>query len=317
MFKKYLRVQPSAIQLLIFLSFWSVLQLLFYATLPVITKSVTHAVWTGSFSEFYNTQIHAYPQLLIWLNAFGAIFTFLAPALIFAYLAGPRPMQYLGFVKPKKGGQLIGVVLLALALIPVVSILGGWIKELNLGKAADQLEEQRERMMALYLKSGTTWDLVRNVFFIALIPAICEEAFFRGVVQRFAHTWFKKAWLSIGVSAVLFALFHASVYQMVPIMLAGIVLAWVYHITASLWLNILLHFIFNGLQVILAVYAAASPQLEALDKQAGSDIGLFAGGLVVALLAIWQLNRLRTPLPADWSVVYPDSELQPNDQSPA
>ncbi len=150
MFKKYLRVQPSAIQLLIFLSFWSVLQLLFYATLPVITKSVTHAVWTGSFSEFYNTQIHAYPQLLIWLNAFGAIFTFLAPALIFAYLAGPRPMQYLGFVKPKKGGQLIGVVLLALALTVPASL---WILR-SRGETLGRPASQRKIAIVLALFLG-------------------------------------------------------------------------------------------------------------------------------------------------------------------
>lgn len=307
MFKKYLRVQPSAIQLLIFLSFWSILQLLFYAALPVAIKAFA-GIQFNNFSEFFNTQIHKFPQVLVWINAWGAIFTFLVPALIFAYLASPQPLGYLGLTAPRRKSQITWVVLLALSLIPIVSILGGWIKELNLGKAADEMEERREQMMTLYLQSGNAWDLVRNVIFIALIPAVCEEVFFRGVIQRFAHTWLKKAWLSIAVSALLFGFFHASVYQMLPIMLAGAVLAWVYHITSSLWLNILLHLIFNGLQVILAYYAASSPQLEALDKQTGSIIGFFAGGLVIAAIAIFKLQQERTPLPEDWSVVYPDTE---------
>ena len=307
MFKKYLRVQPSAIQLLIFLSFWSILQLLFYAALPVAIKTFT-GLQVGSFSDFFNNQIHKYPQVMVWINAWGAVFTFLAPALIFAYLAAPKAFNYLGFTTPRRKSQVVWVILLALALVPVVSILGGWIKELNLGEAADEMEERREQMMTLYLQSGNALDLVRNVIFIALVPAICEEVFFRGVIQRFAHTWLKKAWLSIGVSGVLFALFHASVYQVLPIMIAGFVLAWVYHITSSLWLNILLHFIFNGLQVVLAYYAVSSPQLEAIDKQTGAIIGFFAGGLLIAAVAVFQLRRERTPLPDDWSVVYPDIE---------
>ncbi len=307
MFKKYLRVQPSAIQLLIFLSFWSILQLLFYAALPVAIKALT-GIQFDNFSEFFNTRIHKYPQVMVWINAWGAVFTFLAPALIFAYLAAPKALGYLGLIVPRKKSQILWVILLALALIPVVTIIGGWIKELNLGKAADEMEERREQMMTLYLQSGNGWDLFRNILFIALIPGICEELFFRGIVQRFAHTWFKKAWLSIGISAVLFALFHASVYQMLPIMLAGLVLAWVYHITSSLWLNILLHIVFNGLQVVLAYYAASSPQLDALDKQPGAMLGFFGGGLLIAAIAIFKLAQERTPLPEDWSVVYPDTE---------
>lgn len=269
------------------------------------------------FSKFYNTQIQNYPQLMIWMQALGALVGFLLPALVFAYLAAPEPFRYLGFVKPKRKGQLLWVVLLALAMLPVVSVLGSWIKELDLGEVADEMEKRREQMIQLYLQSGTVLDLLGNVVFIALIPAICEEVFFRGVVQRFAHTWLRKTGLTIAVSAIIFALFHASLYQLLPIMLAGAVLAWVYHITSSLWLNILLHLIFNALQVVLATYENTSPQLQALDKNTGATIGFFAGGLVVALLAIWQLNRARTPLPADWSVVYPDTELQSNDQSPA
>lgn len=313
MFKKYIRVQPSAIQLLIFLSFWSILQLLFYAVLPVAIKTFA-GIQFSSFNDFFNNHIHKYPQVLIWINAWGAVFSFLAPALIFAYLAGPQPMAYLGFTKPKKNTQILWVILMALAMVPVVSVLGGWIKELNLGKAADEMEERREQMMTLYLQSGNALDLARNVVFIALVPAICEEVFFRGVVQRFAHTWLKKTWLTITVSAVIFAVFHASLYQMLPIVLAGIALAWVYHITSSLWLNILLHFIFNGAQVVLAYYAASSPQLQALDQQTSAVTGFFAGGLVLLAIGVFLLQRERTPLPAGWSVVYTEEDAGLNEE---
>lgn len=302
MFKNYLRVQPAAIQLLILLSFWSALQLLFYMALPTFLQSVM-GIGFNDFTTFFEKDIYQYPALLLGINAVGAVFTFLLPAAVFAYLADPAPVSYLGLEKPKKTNQVFLVIGLGLAMIPVISVLGGWIKELNLGNYSNKLDEQRNKMIQTYLGSGSVLKMLTNVFFIALIPAICEEVFFRGIVQRFAHTWLKKWWLSIGLSALIFAAFHASISELVPILLAGILLGWVYYITSSLWLSILLHLVNNGVQVLIAYIAAGSPQLESFDKQTGNVIGVFSAGLVLTIFLLIRLVKVKTPLPDDWSVV--------------
>lgn len=307
MFKNYLRIQPPAIQLLILLSFWSVLQILFYSALPTVVKLVS-GIQFADFNKFFAEEIYKYPSLLIGLNATGAIFMFLLPAIIFAYLADPEPRAYLGLVKPNKPVQIVLIILLSLALIPVITIIGSWIKQLNLGDYSNKLDEQRNKVIQSYLISGSVTKMLTNVFFIALIPAVCEELFFRGVVQRFAHTWFKKWWISIGISGLVFAAFHASISEFVPILMAGLILGWVYYITGSLWLSILLHLLNNGLQVVLAYFASGSQDFENFDKQAISLLSTFAIALVAMIVLIIRLIKNKTPLPNNWTVVHTETD---------
>jgi membrane protease YdiL (CAAX protease family) len=301
MFKNYLRTQPTGIQLLILLAFWSVLQLLFLMALPTILKSVV-GLQFEDYKQFVGGEMYKYPNIVIGINAWGSVVTFLFPALIFVYLADPAPSGYLGLNRPRKTGTILLAIMAGVFIVPFINVIGGLIKELDLGVTADELEKQREKMIALYLSSGSVWKMLGNVFYIALIPAICEEVFFRGVVQRFTHSWLKKWWLSIGLSSVLFSIFHASVYEFVPILLAGILLGWVYYITGNLWLSIILHFINNGLQVVIAYYA--TPGLEKSLEQPVNLALILAGAGVLLGACIYGLYRQRTPLPDNWRVFY-------------
>jgi len=253
--------------------------------------------------------MYNYPTAILIVNALQPLIIFLLPAIIFACLVSQKPASYLGLKKPNKPIHVIYVLLLSLLMIPFIVTIGAWIKELNLGKLADNLDEQRNKMLNTYLTSGSVSKMLFNVFLIAFVPAVCEEIFFRGIIQRFAHTFFKRWWLSIGISAFIFTLFHGSITQFVPIMIAGIILGWVYYITSSLWLCILLHFLNNGLQVIVSYFAG-----EALEK---ISIPSFVIAFVVLGMCciFFLLKKSKTPLPNNWRVGIPKPTNEHNPDS--
>lgn len=298
------------VQSLLFLSFWCALMLVGMFLQPLYIKSVT-GIGSDQLQHFFENEIYKHPNVIFVSNALFQIFSFLIPALIYAYLADPSPRRYLGMKAPGRVAQVLGVVIVSVGLIAAIGPVTDWLKQLDLGNTSKDLDKQREAFIMTYLSSGNVWSVLRSIFLIALVPAICEELFFRGMVFKFAQSVFKKWWLSVLISAFLFAIFHTSISELVPIFLAGLVLGWVYYITSSIWMNILLHLLFNGLQVLLGVYS--NPGLEKSLEAPTVVLGVFVGGLVVTAAGIFFLYRQRTPLPAQWSVLWPPPAAEPMD----
>ncbi|WP_118975354.1 type II CAAX endopeptidase family protein [Taibaiella koreensis] len=299
MFKSYLRIQPVSVQLLVFLSFWCALMLLGLFIQPLYIKAVT-GIGADQMDHFLEQDIYRYPNLIFVSNTLFQVFSFLVPALIYAYLADPSPRSYLGLVNPVRKIRIAGMLVLALGLLCFTGALAEWMAQLDLGKASQELDRQREGFINAYLSSGSVWSVLRNVALIALVPAICEELFFRGVIFKFAQSIFRRWWLSIGVSSILFTLFHASISEFLPIFIAGVVLGWVYYITGSLWMSILLHLLFNGIQALIGIYA--TPGMEKSLEGAGPTVIAFVIGAVLIAGCVFVLYRKRTPLPAGWNV---------------
>lgn len=301
MFKNYLRIQPKGIQLAVFLFIWSGFFLISSVAQPLIIK-MHSGIDISGLNDFLEQDLYDHPGLLIFINALSSILIFFLPAFLFAYLAHPRPAAYLGMKAPEQRSQWPWVIVLALGMIPVLTTMGGWIGELDLGKSAKALQETREANIAAYLQATGPAALLLNIGCLALLPAVCEELFFRGIVQKLAYSFSNRHWFAVLVSAAAFALLHFSVYEFLPIFLAGLVLAWVYRVTGCIWWSILLHFLNNGLQVVIAYYAVRSPELKSLDNNAVFAAGIAFAGLVLFLLSLRRLYVLRTPLPDNWNV---------------
>jgi membrane protease YdiL (CAAX protease family) len=305
MFKKYLRIQPAPVQLVIMLAFWSLLFLLgTFGMIRYIT--VASGISSEQLESFMQKDMYNHPNVIFISQAIFQIFTFLVPALLYAYLADPKPASYLGLKKPEKAIHFILAVFLGICLIFFVSPLGSWLKELNLGSASKELDEQREKFINTYLSSSNTLATIRNIILIAIIPAFCEEFFFRGLLMKFAHSFVPKWWFSIGVSALVFAAFHTSISEFVPIFISGIILGFVYYLTSSIWLCVLLHLVFNGVQALASIYSN-----PALDKSLENNqivISLFIAATSLVAIVLFLLFKNRAILPNNWSVYVPEEK---------
>jgi len=88
------------------------------------------------------------------------------------------------------------------------------------------------------------------VVLACVIAPLFEETFFRGFLfQGFARSW--GVVLGAIVSAAIFSLSHQQLDIFVPLFALGLALAWVYHVTRSIWGSIALHAVYNGLAVLV------------------------------------------------------------------
>ncbi len=89
-------------------------------------------------------------------------------------------------------------------------------------------------------------------FLVVFLAPFVEETFFRGFVfsgigKRFGYGW------GAVLSALLFALAHLQLGALVPIFLLGLLLAWLYWRTRSLWTCIFTHFAYNSLILLFMI----------------------------------------------------------------
>jgi membrane protease YdiL (CAAX protease family) len=85
---------------------------------------------------------------------------------------------------------------------------------------------------------------------VSVIAPVCEEIFFRG----FLFQGFKKRWgvtAGILVSSALFSAAHLDLYNLLPLLAIGWVLAYVFHKTKSLFPVIFLHAAYNLVLILI------------------------------------------------------------------
>lgn len=226
----------------------------------------------------------------------SALLTFILPALIFFHLMGRNYLEQAGLNKPMKAAGSFLVVVLLFAAAPFVSMIGVWNQNINWGSmqaTADQMDKAHTNIMEIMLRMDGPGDLIINVLLMAVLPAISEELFFRGAMQRTMHRWWKSPVFAIIGSSVFFAVMHGTFSKIIPIFLMGAILGVLYMVTKNLWYCILLHFLFNGIQIVL-LYFSQTRQIPGFDPASQEFqfpvwVGTLGGLAVIALFVY--LNR--------------------------
>lgn len=83
-----------------------------------------------------------------------------------------------------------------------------------------------------------------NIFVIAFLPAICEEIFFRGTIQKMFSEKIN-IHLSIFITSVIFSIVHLNAKNTISIILISIILGYSFQYGKSIIIPISIHFINN------------------------------------------------------------------------
>jgi hypothetical protein len=146
------------------------------------------------------------------------------------------------------------------------------------------------------LNVDTIGGLIVNLLLMALLPALAEELTFRGILQRLIG---KKQedkgivpHMAIWVTAIVFSAIHMQFYGFIPRMLMGALFGYVFVWTGSLWVPIVMHFVNNGMAVL--VYYILSSKGVSIDTNYADTLG--AGTTwwlgVISLLTVGILLRV-------------------------
>jgi membrane protease YdiL (CAAX protease family) len=197
---------PVSVQISVFISFWIAMMLMAAFIQSAVLPSVL-----GIPKDLAITNYTAYPAMVLWGSFIQQLIGFAAPVILFGYLSCGRPLVFSGM--DNKNPRLSPFLLLLLGIVIVffVGTMGGLIKQINLGAWADSLQSGRDSQIDSYLRDSNIQKLLFNLFFLAAVPAICEELLFRSAIMKLVLSRTNKPLLSFVITSAIFALLHASI----------------------------------------------------------------------------------------------------------
>ena len=234
----------------------------------------------------------AFSNAIKVIQTITVIIGFLLPAIFTALLLNRKPMKLLGFAGRINGNQL-GLVLLIVIFSLVVSASLGYLNELipltqKLRVLFDKWESDYNKQVEVIIGLNNVTEFVIAIILLAFLPALCEEALFRGGMQTFLTRSTHKPWLSIIIVSFIFSIAHFSFYGFLPRFFLGIMLGLLFQLSGRLWLSILAHFLNNAAAItVIYVYKLQGKSLkEAIAESEGTLWGLLALPVVI-MLFVW------------------------------
>ncbi|MBK7579973.1 MAG: CPBP family intramembrane metalloprotease [Myxococcales bacterium] len=190
---------------------------------------------------------------------------------------------------------VLGALLLVFGLAPVAEIMGELMHRLT----SNEITASKVVVNAARSASGS--GVVLLVFALGVMPAVVEEALFRGLLtapfeRRFA--------LGLIVPSILFGLFHLEPTQIAGTIVLGVAFAAARLCTGTLSTSMIAHLVYNTTVVLTVRYSTALTEREL-------DVVPMLVGLALAVagsLLLWRERRVlvasfagtREPMPSWW-----------------
>jgi membrane protease YdiL (CAAX protease family) len=235
---------------------------------------------------------------LKWLQCIQTLSLFLLPALLCAWWwdDNHRPFRWLRMDKMISWHVVGLAALVMVCAIPGINLLADLNNRIVLPECLSSLEQffrQMEEEAALltkrFMQADNVWVMMINMGLMAVLPALAEEMSFRGVFQQLLGG---RTHVAIWLTAVIFSAIHMQFYGFIPRMLMGALFGYVFVWTGSLWVPIVMHFVNNGMAVL--VYYILSLQGVAMETNYADTLG--AGTTwwlgVISLLTVGILLRV-------------------------
>lgn len=240
---------------------------------------------------------------LKWIQLLQASAMFLLPPLCMAYLWSKQPLQWLKLTKQSHKAHWIWAIAIMLVALPAINMLGEWNQQMTLPAFLEPIEmwmKDKEAAAKIlteqFLTATTLGGLLVNLLLMAVLPAVAEELTFRGVLQNLFSASSASHHLAIWGSAILFSAIHMQFYGFIPRMLMGALFGYMLVWTGSLWIPMLMHFVNNGIAVLLYFIAnRAGWDIEKIDA-IGTHDTLWLGivSLLITMIGIYAFRRSTT-----------------------
>jgi hypothetical protein len=109
---------------------------------------------------------------------------------------------------------------------------------------------------------------------IAILPALGEELFFRGILQRIFVEWTRNSHVGVILAAFLFSFIHFQFYGFIPRFLLGLYFGYLLVWSSSIWAPVAGHLINNGIAV-LYYHFAVRPMGDTMMDKLGIEQGAY------------------------------------------
>ncbi|MER7279059.1 type II CAAX endopeptidase family protein [Dactylosporangium sp. NPDC000244] len=174
-------------------------------------------------------------------------FSGLAPLAVFAIVVAVRIRGLRAFgvrrVDPKWLLVAVGLAAACLAVIRTFDVV--------VARLYPNLDDAQGDLRAASAAGLAT--LIGTIALGGLLTPLGEELLFRGVIARFLQRW--GTWVTVLVSAFVFALWHGISLVFPSAFLVGLVNGWLLCRTRSIWPGVVLHAVYNTSFLLLYAFA--------------------------------------------------------------
>ncbi len=184
-------------------------------------------------------------------------------------------MEYCSMnIAPHLGRCPIPMILASLGVIFTASHISGYFNFFESSSIFVRYENQ---------------SIVLLLFTSAIVPAFCEELFFRGLIMTNLMPLGKG--FAIITSAIIFGLIHGNHDQILFATVAGLIFGWVYSETGTLWCGIIIHLLNNTIVVAQTVLAGTLEYTLATKISLVIQLSVFIFGAVSILYLIYKFKE--------------------------
>lgn len=265
-----------------------------WAVLPIIVV-FSSTLLTASSAQ---TDIDSFGNIvqLSLAQILSVIILFVLPALLLSFV---YKRDIFGFLNLKKMPTLKQVVLV-LALILSSNLFLNYLIDINeliplsegLATKFEALQDSTIAMQEKFLAFSTAPEFLLILFVMAVLPALAEEMYFRGLIEGTLFDMKIGAFHAIFISSLLFAMVHFQFYYILPLFFMGALLGYIYYRTKNLWLTIIAHFVNNGIMVLIT--ATNKVQITNIDMEGTPALWTSLLGLAAFVVLVYYFHNNTT-----------------------
>lgn len=226
------------------------------------------------------------------MQAAGQILFILLPALIFTKFVYEDVSKIIRFRYPSLKEILI-FLLGMLLLIPLLqSFL--YLQNFVINKLAesvpfvdsiksvfDELDKMVEDTYVSLLTQNSPLEAVFIIFIVAVVPAVCEELFFRGFVQSSFEFKLSPFWAAF-VTAFFFGIYHFNPYGLIGLIALGTYFGFAAYKSNSIFVPAILHFT-NNFVAVFAFFVFGSEDFMESTSVDPENIGVHLITFIILL----------------------------------
>ena len=289
--KKYLSLFLLSISIVL------VIKLLFNMIAVVFIEKI----WDLNGLEIYNdleNQEFSYIYAHKALAFFDQLGTFLVPSILFLIIIKTTSVNY---IIPKRNDwtKLIIYFFILIGVAQIFLVISTYIGyDFLPSSIQDFLRNQQNfnaRIQEGFITNSFSGFLF-NIILLAVVPAIGEELFFRGILQDICIGLFKNNNVGIIITSLIFGILHFQIDNLLSIIFASLLLGYIYYYSNNIFLTILLHFGFNSFSLIcmqtIKWNIVTESQLDLVGNYLFIPVGIILSITVLTKKIFWGIRTI-------------------------
>ncbi|MFN8280847.1 MAG: CPBP family intramembrane glutamic endopeptidase [Saprospiraceae bacterium] len=149
-------------------------------------------------------------------------------------------------------------------------------------------ENEINALLKRILSTHDWSDYIYVIVTVGLIPGIAEEWIFRGIIQNQLVRLLGSPWAAILLSSIIFSSMHLQFEGFLPRMGLGFILGTIYYLGGNILYSAMLHFLFNGIQVIYVSQIG----VDSLDNKDFEAMKIIPAAIVSLILCYFMFRKL-------------------------